>query len=813
MTNRLVPLHRSIRTKLVLVSILVEVLMLGLLLTNSMRLLNQTLEEQTQAKVEAIAPLLDSAISARLFERDHVGISEILNKLMKNQFSSFQYIVIYDSRGEIYAKSGKIDTQHMPALDQHVAPSISSGVYNTYTPLTLGSEVIGEVRFGLTLQSLINSRDNVIQQGFVIASIEVMLTFLLLSLVGYWLTRHIHTLMSATQQVTEGNHTIQIPVTGHDEIALLSSNFNSMTRAIHDRIGALHHSEQALFDEKERAEITLHSIADGVITTNAYGLIEYMNPAAELITGWGLNQVKGRHVVEVYRTMDELTLTPINHPVSECLHESTVISRQSRSLLVRKDGKRFAVEDTAAPILGNSGEVMGAVLVFHDVTTSREFARQLEYQATHDALTGLVNRREFERLIQQALQDAREHNVYHAMCYLDLDQFKIVNDTCGHTAGDELLRQLAQIMTIKMRDVQMLGRLGGDEFGLLIKKCSITEATHIAEEIREKIKGFRFTWNDKMFEIGVSIGVVPIRPDSADVSEIFSTADVACYIAKDKGRNQIHVYQVDDIEHARRQGEMQWSTRVTDALKDNRFVLYYQKIVPLSSAADSIEKCELLVRMIDTDGKIIPPIKFIGAAERYHLIMDLDRWVVRKALSMIKQPESQTICNGIFSINLSGESIGNSEFLEFVTREIRTTKADPSKICFEVTETAAISNLSRASQFITEMKAIGCKFSLDDFGSGLSSFAYLKALPIDYLKIDGAFVRNIAKDSNDRAMVTAINQVGHALGINTIAEFIENHEIQSILEEIGVDMGQGYFIHMPEEFKFVEQSQLRDFSS
>jgi len=797
----------------VLVSIVVEVFMLGLLLTNSMRLLNQTLEEQTQAKVEAIAPLLDSALSARLFERDHVGISEILNKLMKNQYSSFQYIVIYDSRGEIYARSGEIDTQHMPALNQHVSASISKGVYNTFTPLTLGNEVIGEVRFGLSLQSLINSRDNVIQQGLIIASIEVMLTFLLLSLIGYWLTRHIHTLMSATQQVSEGNHTIQIPVTGGDEIALLSSNFNIMTRAIHDRIDALHHSEQALFEEKERAEITLHSIGDGVITTNAYGLIEYMNPAAELITGWEPSQAKGRHVIEVYRTLDELTLTPINHPVSECLQECTVISQQSRSILVRKDGKKFAVEDTAAPILDHNGEVMGAVLVFHDVTTSREFARQLEYQATHDALTGLVNRREFERLTQEALQDAREHNASHAMCYLDLDQFKIVNDTCGHSAGDELLRQLSQVMAIKMRDLHILGRLGGDEFGLLIKKCSITEATHVAEEIREKIKEFRFTWNEKMFEIGVSIGVVLIRPDSSDISEIFSTADVACYIAKDKGRNQIHVYQVDDIEHARRQGEMQWSTRVTDALKENRFVLYYQKIVPLASTADSLEKCELLVRMIDYDGKIIPPVKFIGAAERYHLIMDLDRWVVRKALSLISQPESQAICNGIFSINLSGESIGNSEFLEFVSREIRSSKVPPSKICFEVTETAAISNLSRASQFITELKVLGCKFSLDDFGSGLSSFAYLKALPIDYLKIDGAFVRNIAKDSNDRAMVTAINQVGHALGISTIAEFIENHEIQSILEDIGVNMGQGYFIHMPKEFKLIGQSHIVDLSS
>ena len=539
-----------------------------------------------------------------------------------------------------------------------------------------------------------------------------------------------------------------------------------------------------------------------------------MNPAAEFITGWELAIVKGRHIVEVYRTIDETTLSPINHPVSECLHERTPVSRQSRSILVRKDGKKFAIEDTVSPIYANSGEILGAVLVFHDVTVSREFARQLEFQATHDALTGLINRREFEKLTQEALLDARERQLNHAMCYLDLDQFKIVNDTCGHTAGDELLRQLAHVMTLRLRESHILGRLGGDEFGLLIKKCTVVEATHIAAEIQERIKDFRFTWNDKMFEIGVSIGVVSIRPDSADISEIFSTADGACYIAKDKGRNQIHVYQVDDIEHARRQNEMQWSTRVTDALKENRFVLYYQKITPLHAAVDHIsEKCELLVRMLDTDGKIIPPIKFIGAAERYHLIMDLDKWVILNALSLIAHPGSKAICNGMFSINLSGESLGNLEFLSFVLDAVRSSTVDPTKLCFEVTETSAISNLNRASQFITEMKALGCKFSLDDFGSGLSSFAYLKALPIDFLKIDGAFVRNIAKDANDRAMVTAINQVGHALGIQTIAEFIENHEIQSILEEIGVDMGQGYFIHMPEEFKLADQSQLIEFRS
>ncbi len=784
--------------------------MLGLLLSNSMRLLNQTLEEQTQAKIEAVTPLLDSAISARLFERDHVGITEILQKLMKSQFSNFQYIVIYDNRGEVYAQTGDIDIHKMPAIDKHVSTSIPSGVYNATTALTLGHEKIGAVRFGLSLHTLITSRDNVLQQGLLIASIEVILTFILLSAGGYLLTRHIRTLMTATQEIAAGNNAIQIPVTSRDEIGMLATHFNIMTQAIHDRIDALHLSERALFEEKELAEVTLHSIGDGVITTDVHGLIQYINPAAELIIGWNLQQAKGRHIVEVYRTVDELTLTPLDNPASECLQEKTVISRQTQSVLIRKDGRQFAIEETASPILDRDGKITGAVLVFHDVTASREFARQLEYQATHDALTGLVNRREFERRTMEALADARENNHNHAMCYLDLDQFKIVNDTCGHSAGDELLRQLAQNLASEVRGINTIGRLGGDEFGLLIKKCSISEATRVAKGISDCIKDFRFVWNDNIFEIGVSIGVVPIRPDSADISEIFSTADVACYIAKEKGRNLIHVSQVDDIEHARRQGEMQWSTRVTDALKENRFVLYYQKIISLSSENFSEEKCELLVRMIDTDGKIISPIKFIGAAERYHLISNLDRWVVRKALSLISQPGSSTVCNGIFSINLSGDSVGDLEFLQFVIQEIRISKVNPAKLCFEITETAAISNLSRAVQFISELKILGCKFSLDDFGSGLSSFAYLKALPIDYLKIDGAFVKNIAKDPNDRAMVTAINQVGHALGISTIAEFIEHHEINSVLKEIGVDMGQGYFIHMPEEFIIAQQSKSTD---
>ena len=801
-----VPFWRSIRTKLVIVSIAVEAIMLGLLLANSFRLLNETLQEQTQTRLEALTPLLNASLSARLFERDHAAIREIITQLVSNRLSDLTYIVVYDNRNEIYARAGAIDAARMPALDMNVGSSVSDMIYDASAPLTVSKVQVGSVRFGLSLVSLAASRDNILRQGSLIALTEILLSFLLLAGAGYLLTRHIRYLVSSTQKIAAGDYAARIPIQGRDEIGLLSANFNAMSEAVQERVEALHRSEQALHEEKERAEVTLHSIGDAVITTDVSGLVRYMNPVSEKLTGHGLASARGKPIEKIYQVVDEPTGSPLVNPVRLCLAENSVISGMARAQLISGQSGVYAIEETASPIRDRAGQTVGAVLVVRDVTATREIARRLEYQATHDTLTGLINRRQFERHIEQALQEVAEEGRVHAMCYMDLDQFKVVNDTCGHYAGDQLLIELGKLIRDKTRDKDMVGRLGGDEFGLLLHDVNLDQAAFYAAEIRNSIRDYRYVVDDHAFEIGVSIGIVAIRPGSGTLADIFTAADVACYVAKDKGRNEIHVSQMNDVEQARRQLEMQWSSRITPALQADRFVLYHQKIFPLTDDAQLSLRCELLIRMLEDDGSLIPPGKLIPAAERFRRMPDIDRWVVHHALKLIAQQGVDSPMAS-FAINLSGQSLGQSDLLDYVKREILRSGVRPRQLTFEITETAAIQNIAHAGQFMSELKRMGCQFSLDDFGSGLSSFGYLKTLPVDYLKIDGSFVRNMLRNQHDYSIVVAISQIAKTLGLRCVAEFVEDHDTLIALKEIGVDYGQGFFLHRPEPLPMSQASQ------
>jgi diguanylate cyclase (GGDEF)-like protein len=439
--------------------------------------------------------------------------------------------------------------------------------------------------------------------------------------------------------------------------------------------------------------------------------------------------------------------------------------------------------------------------VFRNITEARAMARKMDYLATHDPLTGLVNRREFERRLQRAIDDSAGGRTEHALCYLDLDQFKIVNDTCGHVAGDELLRSLAVILKGRMRQTDTLARLGGDEFGVLLERCESADALRITGELRALVQDFRFAWDDKTFALGVSIGVVSIDGHAGDVATALSAADTACYMAKDAGRNRVHHFKPNDIELAQRQGEMQWIARIQRALDEQRLELACQRIVPVATDSDGRTHLEVLVRMRDEQGGVVPPGAFLPAAERYNLMPTVDRWIVGATLDALAgQPqalEQMEFC----SINLSGNSVGEEDFLDFITARLASSGVPPEKICFEITETAAVANLTHAVAFISALREQGCRFALDDFGSGMSSFAYLKTLPVDFLKIDGNFVRDMTEDPIDRAMVSAINQVGHVMGIRTIAEFVENSGILGALRGIGVDYAQGMGIASPEPLR------------
>ncbi len=561
-------------------------------------------------------------------------------------------------------------------------------------------------------------------------------------------------------------------------------------------------TQDKLNREKERAQITLDSIGDAVITTNAAGKIDYMNPVAEALTGWTRERVWNVPISDVFRISSETGARAIQDPALHCLSSDCDRIQGQDVFLINRTNEKISIEFSATPIRNAAGKVSGAVIVFRDVSEQRKLKVQLAYQATHDPLTHLANRREFEFRLEKLLLSAKERNEHHAALYIDLDQFKLINDTCGHTAGDELLRQLSGILAQKVRDTDTVARLGGDEFGVLVERCSLEQARRLAHDIRGAIEQFRFLWQGKDFEIAASIGVVAISPESENIGEVLSSADLACYAAKERGRNRVHAYEKSDQELAHRHGQMHWVSRIRQALHDQRFRLFGQKIVRTDAEPNEAPSYEVLMRVIDEQGELILPGAFINAAERYDLMPQLDRWVIQKLFGDIESGAlDHVVSNGehpSFFVNISGVTLGDETFHEFVREQFRSRRVEPSTICFEITETAAVSNLPAAVRFIQEFKALGCRFSLDDFGSGVSSFTYLKNLPVDYLKIDGSFVKDMRNDAIDHAMVTAIHQIGNVMGIKTIAECVEDQNLIASLRGIGVDFAQGFALHRPQ---------------
>ncbi|MCE3285813.1 MAG: diguanylate cyclase, partial [Steroidobacteraceae bacterium] len=555
--------------------------------------------------------------------------------------------------------------------------------------------------------------------------------------------------------------------------------------------------EDALFKEKESAQITLQSIGDGVSTTAGHLVVAYLNPTAEDLTGWKFEEAQGRNIDEIFRGFHEETCEPLENPLSVAIRRARAIKSVRPTLLIKRDGNEMYIESTASPIRDGTGAVCGGVLVFHDVSESRELNRKLSYHASHDILTGLVNRREFEQRLERALRSAKARETSYALCHLDVDQFKIINDTCGHSAGDALLGQVGTLLKTKIRWRDTLARLGGDEFGVLLESCSLEDALRMADQLRETVRGYKFVWEERTFRLGCSVGVIPISSESEDVAAVLSAADSACAAAKEAGRNRVFSFQENDLDLMKRRKEMQWAARINNALEESRFELFRMTIAPLQRH-DPGAHYELLLRMRDETGKIVSPDNFINAAERYGITPQIDRWVVEHALRWLVSEADERERLALCSINLSGQSLGDDKFLPFVIDQFHRSGIDASKICFEITETAAIASFSQANRFIQALKELGCKFALDDFGTGLSSFGYLKHFPVDFLKIDGSFVKEILHDPIDREMVRSINEIGHLTGKQTIAEFAENEEIINMLRSLGVDYAQGYGISSPQ---------------
>jgi len=559
--------------------------------------------------------------------------------------------------------------------------------------------------------------------------------------------------------------------------------------------------ELTLAGEHERLRVTLDSIGDAVITTDKNGYVQYLNPIAQGLTGWNALEAKGLPLRQVFNIVHETTRTLCMNPVELCLKEDRVVGLTNHTMLISRDGSEYGIEDSASPIRDADGKIIGVVLVFHDVTAQRKMANELSYRATHDTLTGLVNRSEFESRLKKIVSESRGLNLQNALMYIDLDQFKVINDTCGHSAGDALLKEISRIMQSCIRSSDTLARIGGDEFAVILHKCDTEKAMVIAKKICRSIDDFRFVFNEHRFHVGASLGLVMIDKSWTSDTSLMQAADNACYEAKRAGRNRVHLYFDDDNLIGAHRDDVQWVSRIEQALEDDGFILFCQRIMPLKH--QGLEHAEILIRMKDKSGTLIPPNAFLPAAERFHLVSRIDRWVIAQMFEWMKLNANSLHHIETISVNLSGQSLGDLTFHSYVLSLIETIAIDCSKLCFEVTETAAITNIADAKNFIEAMNKHGVKFSLDDFGSGVSSFGYLKNLAVDYLKIDGQFITDLLDNQIGQATVRCIAEVAKVTGKKTIAEWVESEAVENMLKEMGVDFTQGYLKHKPALLNFL----------
>jgi diguanylate cyclase (GGDEF)-like protein/PAS domain S-box-containing protein len=558
--------------------------------------------------------------------------------------------------------------------------------------------------------------------------------------------------------------------------------------------------EATLGRSRAQAQTTLESLAEGIITCDIEGRIDYMNGAAEKLTGIRVEQAIGHPFADVIKLVDEGDKSDLVDPVSHSLATRKRVSLGRRALLMPANGDgEVSIDATASPITKPDGEVIGVAMIMRDVGELRGFTREMSYHASHDALTGLVNRREFERQVNSALDVARQDNSSHVLCYMDLDRFKAVNDTCGHLAGDNMLREVANLLREQVRDSDVLGRLGGDEFALLLAGCPLDKARQIAQDICNAVEKYRFSWRDRIFDIGISIGLVEIDQQSNALEDVISAADSACYIAKQEGRGRVHVYSARDAENARQRGDIHWLRKLQVAIRDNAFELLVQPIISVTGRIPRGPAVEVYLRLRDEDGQLHSPREFVRTAERYHLMGELDRWVVQATLSAvasgaIRLPDERSV-----SINLSGQTMADDAFLDFVVTALDHSEVNPAQICFEVSEPAVLQDARHARRFIGVLHGMGCSFALDDFGSHVGSIASLKGLDLDFLKLDGVYTRDLEINGVSQEVVSSVTRLSRAVGFKVIAEQVEDQSSFDSLRDLGVNFIQGNYVEAPRQ--------------
>ena len=785
---------KSISRQLMLGIALVHAVLMSIFVLDLVDRERQFLLDTSQNQAIGLAQTLAANGRSWVLSNDVIGIEEVV--LSQSGFPGLRYAMFLNTDGHVLGHTELEnvgfyidDPISRRLLNLEIETQIlvnQSNLIDIAVPMFFAEKHIGWARVGISREGIIDNLTAVTRNGLYYTLFAIMVGLLFAWVMSRGLTIDIRRLGEMMYQVQQGQRHINFKLKRKDELGRLSGDISST-------IETLGRAESNLNTQYERSRVTLRSIGDGVITTYADGSIEYINPVAERLTGWKSQEAMGKMLPEVFPITNELTGEIIENPVDKVLSSNLVVALANHTILQHRNGSKLSIEDSAAPIHDDNKNIMGVVLVFHDATDERALHEKMAYQASHDALTGLWNRTAFEQKLGELQSDSDHNSSTHALLYIDLDQFKVVNDTAGHIAGDELLRQVSLELSSIVRGSDMLARLGGDEFGVLLHHCDEDHAAYVSEKIRQVIEEYGFSWEDNRYKIGTSIGIAMITINTRS-HEVLSNADIACYAAKDQGRNRVHIYNLDDAYLSERVGEMHWISTINDALKNEKFVLYYQNIHPIMTRANT-EYREILVRLLDDEGEIILPNAFIPSAERYELMASIDTFVLDKACEWLsQQPENEYR----LSVNLSGSSLGNKQFLSDIEEKFKTSPQLAKNICLEITETSAISNLRSAISFMERLNSLGVKFSLDDFGSGLSSFAYLKNMPVSTLKIDGCFVRDMTNDPIDAAMVQAIAQVSQKLGLNTVAEFVEDEATLNLLAEYGVNFAQGYHIHKPE---------------
>jgi diguanylate cyclase (GGDEF)-like protein/PAS domain S-box-containing protein len=752
------------------------------------------LDESKAATIGITRTLAVNSINGVL-SNDLIGLEEII--AAQSLQPNFNFGMILDTKGQILAfhnaqnptenRTGQyISIDSLGSDNGVVILTDRPEVIDTASPIYVNEEQIGWVRVQNSRQKMADSLQKMTYEGVMYALFAILIGALFAWFIGRQLTRDINQLVNTTQKVRAGERNISLNLNRRDELQTLAENFQSM-------LSSLNNKESELFTEKERAEVTLKSIGDGVITTNRAGEITYLNPVSEHLTGWSNQRATGQPIPIVFKIYNETTMEPANNPALKSMETGQIIALENHTILINHAGESISIEDSGAPIIDRQGQIIGSVLVFHDATEAKKLRATLTWQATHDSLTGLHNRTAFESHLEELIEEAaHDPDSQHCLLYIDLDQFKVVNDTAGHTAGDELLKQVALCIKKEIRDNDLLARIGGDEFSILLANCHLDTAMVIAEKVRYHVDAYRFIWEDKVFNIGTSIGIAKIE-GLTNKATVMSQADIACYLAKDNGRNQVNVYIADDKSVEKNYQQLGWVGKIKSGIEQKQFRLYAQEIVPLQE--DQAHKSyEILVRLKKADGDIIFPDAFLPAAERFNLMAGLDIYIVKHAIEWL-QNHSEKIER--LNINISGQSLQNENFNTRLLTLLNENQAINHKICFEITETTAITHMSSSISFLNSIKSYGCQLALDDFGSGFASFTWLKSLPVDYVKIDGTFVLDVLSDKVDAAMVRALHEVSQEMNIKSIAEFVENQAIADWLQTVGIEYAQGYHFHKP----------------